>query len=98
RVNVTVSALECVFGMDWAVTDATPWIEVLFELFGAGRIMFGSHRPLCKLSRSFPNSYRAYERCVASLFSHEQAAVFRHDAAAWFLRGMKAQRRTEAAG
>ncbi len=60
NVNVTVSALECVFGMDWAVADATPWIEALFELFGAGRVMFGSHRPLCKLSRSFPNPYRAY--------------------------------------
>src|SRR5215475_6173171 len=77
NVNVTVSALECVFGMDWAVADATPWIEALFELFGAGRIMFGSHRPLCKLSRSFPNAYRAYEEFVERLPESEQDAVFR---------------------
>jgi predicted TIM-barrel fold metal-dependent hydrolase len=91
NVHVTVSALECVFGMDWSVLDAAPWIETLFELFGAGRIMLGSHRPLCKLSRSFPNPYRAYEKLVAKLSDAEQDAVFRKNAAAWFFGEMKAR-------
>lgn len=97
NVNVSVSALECVFGMDWAVADATPWVEALFELFGAGRVMFGSHRPLCKLSRSFPNPYRAYEQFVAGLTESEQDAAFRGNAAAWFFGGRKAQGTTASA-
>ena len=90
NVHVSVSALECVFGMDWAVADAAPWIDTLFELFGGGRIMFGSHRPLCKLSRTFPNPYRAYEKFVEQLTPSEQDAVFRKNAAAWFFGEMKA--------
>jgi predicted TIM-barrel fold metal-dependent hydrolase len=89
NVNVSVSALECVFGMNWAVADASPWIEALFELFGAGRVMFGSHRPLCKLSRSFPNPYRADEEFVTRLDASEQDAVFRGNAARWFFGGRK---------
>ena len=98
NVHVTVSALECVFGMDWAVADATLWIDSLFELFGVGRIMFGSHRPLCKLSRSFPNPFRAYETFVASLTESEQDAVFRKNAAAWFFGRMKSQSKTVQVG
>jgi predicted TIM-barrel fold metal-dependent hydrolase len=94
NVHVTVSALECVFGMDWAVPDALGWIEALFEAFGTSRVMFGSHRPLCKLSRSFPNPFRAYEKFVASLTQSEQDAVFRKNAAAWFFAGMKGQSKT----
>jgi predicted TIM-barrel fold metal-dependent hydrolase len=98
NVHVAVSALECVFGMDWTVADAAPWIDALFELFGAGRIMFGSHRPLCKLSRSFPNPYRAYEQLVARFSTSEQDAVFRKNASAWFFAGMTARRRGEPSG
>jgi predicted TIM-barrel fold metal-dependent hydrolase len=98
NVHVTVSALECVFGMNWAVEEATPWIDTLFELFGAGRIMFGSHRPLCKLSRSFPDPYRAYEKFVEKLTASEQDAVFRKNAAAWFFGGMTKQTKIAPAG
>ena len=98
NVHVAVSALECVFGMNWAVTGAAPWIEALLELFGARRIMFGSHRPLCKLSRSFPNPYRAYERLVANLTDLEQDAVFRRNASDWFFNGMKGWSKTVQAG
>jgi predicted TIM-barrel fold metal-dependent hydrolase len=96
NVHVAISALECVFGMDWTVADAASWVKTLFDLFGAGRIMFGSHRPLCKLSRSFPNPFRAYERFVASLSPSEQDAVFRKNAAAWFFDGTTPRRRNEA--
>lgn len=98
NVDVSVSVLECVFGMDWAVADATPWVGALFDTFGAARIMFGSHRPLCKLSRSFPNPYRAYEKFIASLTESEQDAVFRKNAATWFFEGTTVRRRTEASG
>lgn len=98
NVRVSVSALECVFGMGWAVADAMPWIDTLFELFGAGRIMFGSHRPICKLSRSFPNPYRAYEEFVERLTASEQDAVFRNNAAEWFFGGMKERAKIAPAG
>lgn len=98
NVCVSASALECVFGMNWAVADVMPWIEAVFELFGAGRIMFGSHRPLCKLSRSFPNPYRAYAKFIERFTAAEQDAMFRKNAMAWFFGGMKDQTKTAPAG
>jgi len=84
NVHLVVSALECVFGMNWSVAEAQPWIDTLFETFGTRRIMFGSHRPICTLSTTFPDPYRAYDRLTAALSEFEQDAVFRQNAKAWF--------------
>jgi predicted TIM-barrel fold metal-dependent hydrolase len=84
NVHIIVSAIECVFGMSWSVDQAQPWIDTIVEIFGTQRIMFGGHRPICKLSKTFPDSYRAYDILTASLSDSEQDAVFRRNAARWF--------------
>lgn len=44
NVRIEISAIECIFGMNWSLPKVKPWIETVFELFGTKRIMFGSHR------------------------------------------------------
>jgi predicted TIM-barrel fold metal-dependent hydrolase len=84
NVRITISAVECIFGMSWSVQQVEPWVNTVFDLFGPKRIMFGSHHPICGLSRSFPTPYTAYEKLASSLSSAEQDAVFRLNAAEWF--------------
>ena len=47
---VSISAVECIFGMNWSQQQAKPWIMSLVELFGPKRCMFGSHMPIDALS------------------------------------------------
>ncbi len=84
NVRITISAIECVFGMKWSTPPILPWIHTIFELFGPNRVMFGSHRPLSGLAASFETLYSAYEAMAAVLSPSEQDAVFRRNAAAWF--------------
>jgi predicted TIM-barrel fold metal-dependent hydrolase len=83
NVQIVISAIECVFGMGWSVAKVQPWINSVLELFGPSRIMFGSHRPICKLSTTFPEPYSAHEELTACLSDSEKHAVFRNNAAAW---------------
>jgi predicted TIM-barrel fold metal-dependent hydrolase len=84
NLRIAISAIECIFGMSWSLQQVQRWVQTVFELFGPQRIMFGSHRPLCGLSHTFPDPYTAYERMCEGLSSAEQDAVFRLNAAEWF--------------
>jgi predicted TIM-barrel fold metal-dependent hydrolase len=84
NVHITISALECVFGMNWPVALVRPWVQTVFELFGSNRIMLGSHRPISKLASNFDTPFAAYEQLTADLSPTEQDAVFRRNAAEWF--------------
>ena len=59
-------------------------LKCSLEVFSPERTMFGSHHPICGLSRSFPAPYAAYKKMSADLSSAEQDAVFRLNAAEWF--------------
>jgi predicted TIM-barrel fold metal-dependent hydrolase len=65
NICVDISAIECIFGMDWTMDQITPWILSAIEIFGTERSMFGSHMPIAKLSRSFTDLYAAYEKIIA---------------------------------
>lgn len=87
NVRIIISAVECIFGMNWSLAEAQPWIQTVLELFGPERTMFGGHRPICGLSFSFPDPYVAYEEMSAGLSPSEQDAMFRLNAAEWFFAG-----------
>jgi len=89
NVRITISALECVFGMDWGVAQARPWVEAVLELFGTERMMFGSHRPISRLARRVANPYDIYEEMTRGWSETERDAVFRLNAAAWFFGGLR---------
>jgi predicted TIM-barrel fold metal-dependent hydrolase len=84
NVRIIISGIECIFGMNWSVEPVLPWVETVFELFGPERTMFGSHRPISGLSRSFATLYAAYEGMTAGLSESERDAVFQSNAAEWF--------------
>ena len=89
NVRVTVSAVECVFGMHWQIAQAQPWIDAIFELFGTERVMFGSHRPISRLARNFQSPYEADEELTKGFSEAERDAVFRLNAAKWFFDGLR---------
>ena len=80
----SISAVECVFGLDWNEAEVAPWILAVIEAFGPARCMFGSHLPIDGLSYGFERLYDAYERIVSGFSDDEKDAMFRGTAAAWF--------------
>lgn len=87
NTRIVISAIECIFGMDWSIAKVQPWLDTVLELFGTARTMFGSHHPICGLSSSHPTPYPAYAAMTAALSSSEQDRVFRANAADWFFSG-----------
>ena len=84
NVLVSISALECVFGMSWQASEARRWVDAVMELFGTERVMFGSHRPISLLARKVANPYDIYEEMTRNLSETERDAVFRGNAARRF--------------
>jgi predicted TIM-barrel fold metal-dependent hydrolase len=88
NVAISISAFECIFGMNWSTAEVKPWVEAVFELFGTDRVMFGSHRPISRLATNFRSPYLAYGELTSGLSPSEQDAVFRANAARWFFEGL----------
>ena len=84
NVLVSISALECVFGMSWQASEARRWVDAVMELFGTERVMFGSHRPISLLARKVANPHDIYEEITRDLSETERDAVFRGNAGRWF--------------
>jgi predicted TIM-barrel fold metal-dependent hydrolase len=84
---VSISAMECIFGMQWSVEQIRPWILEVIEVFGTNRCMFGSHMPIGKLSRGFQEIYKAYDTITASFSESEKERLFYRTAADWFFPG-----------
>jgi len=84
NVAADISAIECVFGMNWTMEQISPWLLSLIEAFGPARIMFGSHLPIARLSRGFAPLYDAYQQIIAGFSQSEQDLMLRGVAADWF--------------
>jgi predicted TIM-barrel fold metal-dependent hydrolase len=84
NVCASISAVECLLGMNWTLEIARPWIQTLIDRFGPDRCMLGSHLPIARLSRGFGALYDAYEELLADLSPAEQDSLFRRTATAWF--------------
>ncbi|WP_114241001.1 amidohydrolase [Dyella sp. C9] len=84
NVCMDISALECVFGMQWAWDDAQPWIRTAIECFGPSRCMLGSHLPIAKLSTGFGELYRRYEQITEGCSADEIDELFYGVANRWF--------------
>ena len=86
NVCAEISAIECIFGMDWRREQIAPWVLSLIEIFGPARCMFGSHMPIADLSVGFEPLYAAYQEIVVGFSPAERDAMFRGTAADWFQR------------
>ena len=80
----SISAVECIFGMNWNEAQVKPWIMSIVQMFGPKRCMFGSHMPIDALSHGFDRLYDTYERIVAEFSHDERDSMFRTTARNWF--------------
>jgi L-fuconolactonase len=60
----------------WQPADLRPYLDLVFEAFGAQRIMFGSDWPVCKVAATYPQVVEIVSDYVDELSEAEQAAVW----------------------
>lgn len=84
NICVDISALECIFGMQWSVDEVAPWVSAAVDIFGVSRCMFGSHMPVARLSTGFANLYDKYAQLAAGFSEHEIDEIFFGVADRWF--------------
>ncbi|HEU5457832.1 MAG TPA: amidohydrolase family protein, partial [Terracidiphilus sp.] len=59
----------------WREEDFRPYLDVVMEAFGAGRVMIGSDWPVCMLSGTYGETVGIVKRYVERLTETERAAV-----------------------
>ncbi|HDZ04369.1 hypothetical protein LCGC14_0205790 [marine sediment metagenome] len=60
---------------NWKTEDFTPYIDLVFEEFGAHRIMYGSDWPVCLLSGNYSKTKEIVTTYIKKLSSLEQQQV-----------------------
>ena len=68
----------------WTPADLRPYLEVVLEAFGPGRLMIGSDWPVCLLAGDYATVTGAVRDFIGSLSESEQAAVLGGNAARFY--------------
>lgn len=71
----------------WKEADFKPYLDVVFEAFGADRLMFGSDWPVCLLAASYGEVRDIVENYVCNLSQAEKQKIFGLNATRFY--GMK---------
>ncbi|MGW0217584.1 amidohydrolase family protein [Micromonospora chokoriensis] len=69
-----------VSGRSWTVADLRPAVEHALDVFGPGRLMFGSDWPVCLLATSYTRWVRVLGDLLDPLTDSERAAIWRQTA------------------
>ena len=72
------------FNPQWTVAELRPLILDVIEIFGPGRVMFGSNFPVDKLYNSYEALWDAYVDITASFSSAECHQMFYQTAAEFY--------------
>lgn len=77
RPNVTakLSGLDTAAAPGYDAGQLAPYVDHALELFGAGRLMFGSDWPVSTLAGGYARWWEVVTELVAPLAEHEQVAV-----------------------
>jgi L-fuconolactonase len=65
---------------NWTYEDIEPFIDEIFEFFGADRVMYGSDWPVCLLAASYEQQFSVVERYLSRLSASEKRKVFDENA------------------
>ncbi len=84
NTRLSISAIECIFGMRWTEEQIRPWLLTAIDFFGVQRTMFGSHLPITRLSKGFTSLYQAYQNITSSFSNDEKQDLFYNSAKEWF--------------
>ena len=69
----------------WTPEQFKPYLDVVFEAFGTGRLMFGSDWPVCLLSADYEQVHQLVDEYVCALTAAERDAIFGENAARFYL-------------
>jgi len=70
----------------WKPADFKPYLDVVFEAFGAQRLMFGSDWPVCLLSGTYANVKALVEEYMSGFSQTDRDAVFGLNASRFYHR------------
>ncbi len=68
----------------WSVEDLRPYVDHLLDVFGPGRMMWGSDWPVCQLQASYAAWRAAAEALTAELSADDRARLFGGTAAEFY--------------
>ena len=85
NVTCKISGMVTEASLDrWQPADLWPYMDTVFEAFGAQRIMFGSDWPVCRVAATYPQVVEIVSDYVDKLSEDEQAAVWGGTAAQFY--------------
>lgn len=70
-------------------SDVRPYIDLVLELFGASRVMYGGNWPVALVSGSYQQTYQATVEAIADLSAAELDDIMERAAARCYLRARK---------
>jgi len=76
----------------WRVSDFRPYLDVVFEAFGAHRLMIGSDWPVCLQAADCTGVMEIVRGHIGGLSPDEQAAVLGETAERWYGISVKSQK------
>jgi L-fuconolactonase len=62
---------------NWTPDDFSPYLDVVFEAFGAKRLMFGSDWPVCNVAGGYDKVISIVKNYTSALSESEQACIWR---------------------
>lgn len=68
----------------WTEADLKPYLEVVFEAFGAGRLMFGSDWPVCLVAGTYGKVKAVITNYMQEMTAADRAAVMGDNATAFY--------------
>ena len=81
---VKFSALITEAGADWTVADLRPYVDHVFDAFGAERVMWGSDWPVCRLRGDYADWRAAALELTEGLSEVDRALVYGGTAAGFY--------------
>jgi len=69
----------------WKPADFRPYLDVVFEAFGARRLMYGSDWPVALLASEYARVFELAREYTATLSARDQAGFFGENAAQFYL-------------
>jgi L-fuconolactonase len=68
----------------WQPQDFRPYLDVVFEAFGPGRVLFGSDWPVCQVAGGYHAVVELAQAYLAAFSAREQAQFWGENAAAFY--------------
>ena len=69
---------------NWKYNDILPYLDIVFEVFGANRVLFGSDWPVCNVAGTYQKTISIVQQYTSSLTKAEQAGFWGDNAVRFY--------------